>query len=132
VLFDGSEGVLEVEVRDFAAEDNAGHAREVVVQPGPESGIDDLVTEVVEHVEVPHRVQVSGRPGGVTLASLTPREQQVLEWVAEGKTNAEIAQILVAATGTVRKHLEHIYAKLGVHTRSAAAACVRARLPAAA
>jgi DNA-binding CsgD family transcriptional regulator len=58
---------------------------------------------------------------------LTPREQQVLEWVAEGKTNAEIAQILVAAPGTVRKHLEHIYEKLGVHTRTAAAACTRAR-----
>jgi DNA-binding CsgD family transcriptional regulator len=50
------------------------------------------------------------------VARLTPREQQVLEWVADGKTNAEIAQILVAAPGTVRKHLEHIYAKLGVHT----------------
>jgi DNA-binding CsgD family transcriptional regulator len=58
---------------------------------------------------------------------LTPREQQVLEWVAEGKTNAEIAQILVAAPGTVRKHLEHIYEKLGVHTRTAAAASTRAR-----
>jgi DNA-binding CsgD family transcriptional regulator len=66
------------------------------------------------------------------VAKLTPREQQVLEWLAEGKTNAEIAQILVAAPGTVRKHLEHIYAKLGVHTRSAAAVYARARLPAAA
>jgi DNA-binding CsgD family transcriptional regulator len=64
----------------------------------------------------------------VNIARLTPREQQVLAWLAEGKTNAEIAQILVAAPGTVRKHLEHIYAKLGVHTRTAAAACARARL----
>ncbi len=61
------------------------------------------------------------------VARLTPREQQVLEWLAEGKTNAEIAQILGAAPGTVRKHLEHIYAKLGVRTRGAAAACTRAR-----
>jgi DNA-binding CsgD family transcriptional regulator len=66
------------------------------------------------------------------VARLTPREQQVLEWVADGKTNAEIAQILVAAPGTVRKHLEHIYAKLGVHTRTAAAAYTRARVAAAA
>jgi DNA-binding CsgD family transcriptional regulator len=63
---------------------------------------------------------------------LTPREQQVLEWVAEGKTNAEIAQILVAAPATVRKHLEHIYAKLGVHTRTAAVAYARPRLAAVA
>jgi DNA-binding CsgD family transcriptional regulator len=66
------------------------------------------------------------------VARLTPREQQVLAWVAEGKTNAEIAGILVTAPGTVRKHLEHIYAKLGVHTRTAAAAYARTRLAAVA
>ena len=66
------------------------------------------------------------------IARLTPREQQVLAWLAEGKTNREIAQILVASPGTVRKHLEHIYAKLGVHTRTAAVACTRARLAAVA
>jgi DNA-binding CsgD family transcriptional regulator len=66
------------------------------------------------------------------IARLTPREQQVLAWLAEGKTNREIAQVLVAAPGTVRKHLEHIYTKLGVHTRTAAVACIRAKLPTAA
>jgi DNA-binding CsgD family transcriptional regulator len=66
------------------------------------------------------------------LARLTPRELQVLEWVAEGKTNAEIARILVTAPGTVGKHLEHIYEKLGVHTRTAAAAYARTRLAAVA
>ncbi len=69
---------------------------------------------------------------GTRITTLTPREQQVLAWLAEGKTNREIAQILVAAPGTVRKHLEHIYAKLGVHTRTAAVACTSARLAAAA
>jgi DNA-binding CsgD family transcriptional regulator len=52
---------------------------------------------------------------------LTPRERQVLAWVARGKTNSEIAQTLWIAPTTVRKHLESIYAKLGVHTRTAAA-----------
>jgi DNA-binding CsgD family transcriptional regulator len=66
------------------------------------------------------------------VGTLTPREQQVLEWVAQGRTNAEIAAILVTAPGTVRKHLENIYAKLGVHTRTAAAAYARTRLTAAA
>jgi DNA-binding CsgD family transcriptional regulator len=65
------------------------------------------------------------------IAALTPREQQVLEWVAQGRTNAEIAAILVTAPGTVRKHLENIYAKLGVHTRTAAAAFAHSRLAAA-
>lgn len=53
---------------------------------------------------------------------LTPREREVLAWVARGKTNAEIARLLWLAPGTVRKHLENVYAKLGVSTRTAAVA----------
>jgi DNA-binding CsgD family transcriptional regulator len=55
---------------------------------------------------------------------LTPREREILELVAEGRTNAEIAERLWVSSLTVRKHLENIYAKLGVHTRTAAAAFV--------
>jgi DNA-binding CsgD family transcriptional regulator len=51
---------------------------------------------------------------------LTAREREVLAWVARGKTNAEIAQLLWLAPSTVRKHLENVYAKLGVSTRTAA------------
>jgi DNA-binding CsgD family transcriptional regulator len=53
---------------------------------------------------------------------LTPREREILAWVARGKTNAEIAEILWIAPTTVRRHLENIYTKLGVRTRTAAAA----------
>jgi DNA-binding CsgD family transcriptional regulator len=53
---------------------------------------------------------------------LTPREQEILDLVAEGRTNAEIAETLWLAPGTVRRHLENVFAKLGVHTRTAAAA----------
>jgi DNA-binding CsgD family transcriptional regulator len=53
---------------------------------------------------------------------LTAREREVLAWVARGKTNAEIAQLLWLAPSTVRKHLENVYAKLGVNTRTAAVA----------
>jgi DNA-binding CsgD family transcriptional regulator len=53
---------------------------------------------------------------------LTPREQEVLSWVARGKTNAEVAERLSLAPSTVRKHLENVYAKLGVSTRTAAVA----------
>jgi DNA-binding CsgD family transcriptional regulator len=52
---------------------------------------------------------------------LTPREAEVLSWVAQGKTNPEIAQILGLARRTIHHHLENIYAKLGVETRTAAA-----------
>jgi DNA-binding CsgD family transcriptional regulator len=54
---------------------------------------------------------------------LTPREAEVLLWVAEGKTNPEIALILGNRPSTVRTHLEHVFAKLGVETRHAAALC---------
>ena len=53
--------------------------------------------------------------------SLTPREREVLGWVAAGKTNAQIGEILGTMPRTVAKHLERIYEKLGVETRTAAA-----------
>jgi len=52
---------------------------------------------------------------------LTPREADIVLWLTQGKTNPEIALIVGAAEGTVRKHLQHIFAKLGVETRTAAA-----------
>ncbi len=51
---------------------------------------------------------------------LTPRENEVLHWLAHGKTDAEIAALLGLSPRTVQKHLEHIYIKLGVETRTAA------------
>jgi DNA-binding NarL/FixJ family response regulator len=55
-------------------------------------------------------------------ASLTPREAEVLSWVAKGKTNRDVADILGMSPRTVNKHLEHVFEKLGVETRAAAAA----------
>jgi len=55
-------------------------------------------------------------------ASLTPRETEVLSWLAKGKTNRDIGDILGMSPRTVNKHLEHIFEKLGVETRTAAAA----------
>jgi DNA-binding CsgD family transcriptional regulator len=56
-----------------------------------------------------------------TLAVLTDREMQVLELVALGRTNAAIAHALEVSPRTIAKHLEHIYRKLGVASRTAAA-----------
>jgi DNA-binding CsgD family transcriptional regulator len=53
---------------------------------------------------------------------LSPREAQVLGWVSQGKTNKEIGVILKLSPRTVQKHLEHIYQKIGVESRTAAAA----------
>jgi DNA-binding CsgD family transcriptional regulator len=51
---------------------------------------------------------------------LTPREIEILNWVGKGKQNIEIASILGRSPHTIRKHLENIFSKLGVETRTAA------------
>ena len=66
----------------------------------------------------PGPLEASGVPG------LTPRESQVLEWVARGKSNADVGVILGISQKTVDKHLQHIFGKLGVETRTAAAAAL--------
>ena len=67
---------------------------------------------------------------GVSPASLAPlglsrREAEVLRWVAEGKTNVEIGTILGVSHRTVGKHLERVFQKLNVETRTAAAAAAQ-------
>jgi DNA-binding NarL/FixJ family response regulator len=54
--------------------------------------------------------------------ALTQRESEVLMWIARGKSNRDIAEILSLSPRTVNKHLEQIYAKLGVENRASAAA----------
>ncbi len=51
---------------------------------------------------------------------LTAREAEVLLWVAQGKSNPEISGILGAAENTIKKHLQHIFEKMGVDNRNAA------------
>ena len=54
------------------------------------------------------------------LYGLSPREIELLSWVAQGKSNKEVGIILNISWHTVTKHLEHIYTKLGVCSRTAA------------
>jgi DNA-binding CsgD family transcriptional regulator len=55
-------------------------------------------------------------------SKLTRRETEILAWLSQGKTNAEIGLALSISPRTVKKHLEHIYSKLRVHSRSGAVA----------
>jgi DNA-binding CsgD family transcriptional regulator len=59
---------------------------------------------------------------------LTAREAEVLYWVSKGKINRDIADIIGASPATVKKHLERVYEKLGVETRTAASAMAIDRL----
>jgi DNA-binding CsgD family transcriptional regulator len=60
--------------------------------------------------------------GRLALLGLTQREAEVLAWIAKGKGNYEIGVILGARTRTICKHVEHIFRKLDVENRTAAAA----------
>ena len=59
------------------------------------------------------------------LEPLTTREQHVLELLAAGLSNAEIAARLIVTVGTVKTHIKSIYGKLGVHSRTQAIARAR-------
>ena len=72
---------------------------------------------VVEETKQSHQSQSE-------LSTLTEREREVLELLAQGLTNKEIAERLVITTNTVKRHLKAIFEKLNVHTRSAATAKV--------
>jgi DNA-binding NarL/FixJ family response regulator len=60
-------------------------------------------------------------PKSLLKLGLTTREAEVLYWIAHGKSNPDIATILGANVRTVHKHVEHIFQKLGLETRNAAA-----------
>ena len=68
---------------------------------------------------VPPRPQ--GREAPPPLEALTPREVEVLQYLARGQTNPDIARTLSVSRGTVKVHVQHIIAKLGVSDRTQAA-----------
>jgi DNA-binding CsgD family transcriptional regulator len=74
------------------------------------------------------RAANDGEGNAVAQSELTPREREIVGLVAEGRTNAQIAAQLWVAPSTVKKHLEHVYEKLGVAGRTAAATRLHASL----
>jgi DNA-binding CsgD family transcriptional regulator len=66
--------------------------------------------------------------GHEPVVQLTAREAEVLYWVVKGKINRDIADILGSSPATVKKHLERVFAKLGVETRTAAAGMAMTRI----
>jgi DNA-binding CsgD family transcriptional regulator len=60
-------------------------------------------------------------PRPLQILGITKREAEVLLWISQGKRNSEIAEILGTGSRTIGKHLERIFVKLGVETRTAAA-----------
>jgi DNA-binding response OmpR family regulator/DNA-binding CsgD family transcriptional regulator len=108
--------------RDVRPLVNARGARQLVCTLQGRTLDDDwlvVLREVSDAVTVEATMQAFG---------LTLRESEVLYWVAKGKTNRDIGDILGSSPATVKKHLERIYEKLGVETRTAAAAVAMQRV----
>ncbi len=85
--------------------------------------VDDDWLIVLREVSDAATVEATMQAFGLTL-----RESEVLYWVAKGKTNRDIGDILGSSPATVKKHLERVFEKLGVETRTAAAAMAMQRV----
>ncbi len=123
---------LPAEIRDWVAACNAGDANRrrnapalspvragpirisYVGRIGPDEFLLRLAPEEID--ELPPQLFEPYR--------LTAREIDVLSWIVRGKSNRDAAEILGMSTRTVDKHLEHVYAKLGVENRTSATALV--------
>jgi len=101
-------GAISYLFKKISADDLAKAIR--AAQNGVSTFAQEVTEILVRSVRQPHPV----------FEDLTPREREVLAWLASGKTDREIAEILGRSVRTVHKHLEHLYAKLGVETRTAA------------
>ncbi|EON16796.1 two-component system response regulator [Cupriavidus necator] len=111
-----------------------------VLPPALRDAVFRLCSEAETGADSLHLRRLTGEAGDVVVVelscsglapagpALTLREAEVMAWVARGKTNRDIADILGMSPRTVNKHLEHIYEKLGVETRTAAVAATRRNL----
>jgi DNA-binding NarL/FixJ family response regulator len=107
------------------------------LRSGMNLGADDYLTKPVANAELVHAIEArlrrseqqatrefkpdfsSAKP--LLALGLTPRAAEALLWLAQGKTNADIATILGITESTVKKHVQEMFDKLGVETRGAAA-----------
>ncbi len=94
----------------------------LVVTRGDHCLVADLIVDHGKDQHLLHLEKIALNAPAANLESLgiTPREAEVLSWVAQGKTNREIGMILGSSERTVQKHLEHVFQKIGVESRTAA------------
>jgi DNA-binding NarL/FixJ family response regulator len=107
------------------------------LRSGMNLGADDYLTKPVGNADLVRAIHVRLRrseqagarefkadfssPDPLLKLGLTPRAAETLLWLAQGKTNSDIATILGITESTIKKHVQEIFEKLGVETRGAAA-----------
>jgi DNA-binding NarL/FixJ family response regulator len=82
---------------------------------------DNRLAGILHTLETPAKLARLRAQAAAQVASLTPAEREVLRMLSQGQTNLQIAQNLLVSRGTVKVHVGHIIAKLGVSDRTAAA-----------
>ena len=109
---------------DFRAGMNLG-ADDYLVKP---VHVEDLLQAIrtrlqrQQQIVPPAKPKAEPSPALLEPLGLSPREAEVLFWMAQGKTNPEICTLIEVRLTTVKKHVEHILQKLGVENRTTAAA----------
>jgi len=107
----------------LASRDHVPRAREpLVVRRAGRRLVVRLCHTADERILLLESHSTDPQPRALECLGLSRREAEVLVWIAEGKTNREIGTILGTSNRTVGKHVERIFQKLGVETRTAAAA----------
>jgi DNA-binding CsgD family transcriptional regulator len=111
--------------RDRSLESRARIDAPLVGENGPDRLLVTLVSGVTDFdVLVLHRRESVPSIERLESFSMSRREAEVLQLVIAGETNASIAAALFISAGTVKKHLDNVYRKLGVGNRAAAVATV--------
>src|SRR5258706_12081004 len=106
------------------------------LRSGMNLGADDYLTKPVANADLVRAIEARLRraeqqinrefkpdfssPKPLLALGLTPRAAEALLWLAQGKTNSDIATILGITESTIKKHVQEIFEKLGVETRGAA------------
>jgi DNA-binding response OmpR family regulator len=125
IAFEAGEFTLPRDVRDWLRRAEHGQTSEPIQLAAPvklslahvaQIGPDEILLRLVEADRGDEQATLRSK------LTLTQREAEVLLWVARGKSNRDIADILTLSPRTVNKHLEQIYSKLGVENRTSAAA----------
>jgi len=113
-----------IEVQEAGSSDKNGASipyKTLASGKGGERLVARLVSDQEQHILILNEQLPSFPTNSLDRFGLTQREGEVLTWVAQGKTNEETGAILSISPRTVGKHLERIYDKLGVETRTSPA-----------